>query len=86
MLKLGVQPERINTVTDFEAAKKCSVRAKGGMDTDTPTAAVLAEPVSMISEGTRELPIGRVYPLEQLKEAYRELEQRHTHSKIVLEP
>ena len=83
-LKLGARPERINTIADFEAAKKYGVKAEGGMNVSG--AAVLAELAGMISEGTLELPIARVYPLEQVKEAYRELEQRHTRGKIVLEP
>jgi len=30
--------------------------------------------------------IARTYPLEQVRDAFRELERRHTHSKIVLRP
>jgi NADPH:quinone reductase-like Zn-dependent oxidoreductase len=40
----------------------------------------------MIAEGTLEVPIARVYSLEEVREAYRELERRHTRGKIVLEP
>ena len=40
----------------------------------------------MISNGTLEVPIARVYPLSEVHEAYRELEKRHTRGKIVLEP
>ena len=32
------------------------------------------------------MPIARVYPLDEVREAYRELEQRHTRGKIVLRP
>lgn len=33
-----------------------------------------------------EIPIARVYPLEEVRDAYRELARRHTHGKIVLTP
>jgi NADPH:quinone reductase-like Zn-dependent oxidoreductase len=47
---------------------------------------VLAELAAMIDEGRLDVPIARVYPLEQVREAFRELEQGHTRGKIVLEP
>lgn len=40
----------------------------------------------MISEGALAIPIAGVYPLSEVREAYRELERRHTRGKIVLEP
>ncbi len=83
-LKLGVQPERIDTIIDFEAAKKHGVKAEGS--TEALHADVLAELVGMISDGKLELPVARVYPLAEVQDAYRELEQRHTRGKIVLEP
>jgi NADPH:quinone reductase-like Zn-dependent oxidoreductase len=33
-----------------------------------------------------EVQIARTYPLEQVRDAFRELERRHTHGKIVLRP
>jgi NADPH:quinone reductase-like Zn-dependent oxidoreductase len=40
----------------------------------------------MIERGELELPIARVYPLDQVRDAYRELAEGHTHGKIVLRP
>jgi NADPH:quinone reductase-like Zn-dependent oxidoreductase len=40
----------------------------------------------MVADGSLEIPIARTFPLEQVRDAYRELEQRHTHGKIVLLP
>jgi NADPH:quinone reductase-like Zn-dependent oxidoreductase len=40
----------------------------------------------MIDSGRLDLPIARTYPLADVREAYRELEQRHTLGKIVLIP
>jgi len=41
---------------------------------------------TLIDKGKVDVPIARVYPLEQVREAFRELEQGHTRGKIVLEP
>ena len=40
----------------------------------------------LIAGGQLEVPIANVYPLAQVREAYTELERRHTHGKIVLVP
>jgi NADPH:quinone reductase-like Zn-dependent oxidoreductase len=50
------------------------------------SAQVLAELASLIGDGELEVPIARVYPLDQVRDAYRELERNHTHGKIVLTP
>ena len=50
------------------------------------TAKVLAELADLIADGHLEVPIANVYPLAQVREAYTELERRHTHGKIVLRP
>jgi NADPH:quinone reductase-like Zn-dependent oxidoreductase len=47
---------------------------------------VLAELADLIADGHLEVPIANVYPLTQVREAYAELERRHTHGKIVLRP
>jgi NADPH:quinone reductase-like Zn-dependent oxidoreductase len=83
-LELGVRPERIDTIADFAAVEKHGVKAEG--HSAAASAEVLAELAGMIAEGTLEVPIARVYSLEEVREAYRELERRHTRGKIVLEP
>lgn len=83
-LELGVRPERINTIIDFGAAEEHGVKAAGNQD--AASAGVMAELAGMVSAGTLEIPIARVYPLAEVRDAYRELEQRHTRGKIVLEP
>jgi NADPH:quinone reductase-like Zn-dependent oxidoreductase len=47
---------------------------------------VLAELAGLIERGELEVPIARTYPLDQVRDAYRELERRHTRGKIVLIP
>jgi NADPH:quinone reductase-like Zn-dependent oxidoreductase len=83
-LKLGVAPNRIDTIIDFAAAAKYGVKAEGSHE--AATAEVLAELAGLIAAGRLEIPIAKVYPLSDVRDAYRDLEQRHTHGKIVLEP
>jgi NADPH:quinone reductase-like Zn-dependent oxidoreductase len=83
-LALGVQPQRIDTIIDFQAAQKHGVKTDGSAA--GASAQVLAELAQLIDDGELEVPIAHVYPLEQVQEAYRELERRHTRGKIVLKP
>jgi len=39
-----------------------------------------------VADGSLEIPVARTLPLDQVREAYRELGERHTHGKIVLVP
>jgi NADPH:quinone reductase-like Zn-dependent oxidoreductase len=82
---LDVAPERIDTTADFAAAEKYGVKTAGGAEAG-PGAPILAELARLIVDGRLELPIAQVYPLAQVREAYAELERRHTHGKIVLIP
>ncbi|MFD3555359.1 NADP-dependent oxidoreductase [Streptomyces goshikiensis] len=84
-LALGVATDRIDTIADFAAAERYGVKTDGGMEAG-PGAKVLAELVGLIAYGHLEVPIANVYPLAQVREAYTELERRHTHGKIVLRP
>jgi NADPH:quinone reductase-like Zn-dependent oxidoreductase len=84
-LALGVAAERIDTIADFAAAAKYGVKTDGGSAAG-PGADVLAELAALIADGHLEVPIANVYPLAQVREAYTELERRHTHGKIVLRP
>jgi NADPH:quinone reductase-like Zn-dependent oxidoreductase len=83
-LELGVEPQRIDTIVDFGARDKYGVKIEG--NNDAASAEVIAEVASQIDRGELELPIARVYPLEQVRDAYAELERGHTHGKIVLTP
>jgi NADPH:quinone reductase-like Zn-dependent oxidoreductase len=83
-LELGVPAGRINTIIDFTAAQKHGVKTDGSAK--GATAGVLAELAGLIAEGKLELPIAKTFPLDQVREAYSQLEQRHTHGKIVLVP
>ncbi|MGP0071470.1 MAG: NADP-dependent oxidoreductase [Bryobacteraceae bacterium] len=82
-LKLGVAPTRIDTIIDFAAAAKYGVKAEGNHE--AATADVLAQLAGLLAAGRLEIPIDKVYPLADVRDAYRDLEQRHTRGKIVLE-
>jgi NADPH:quinone reductase-like Zn-dependent oxidoreductase len=83
-LELGVEADRINTIIDFEAVEKHGVKADGSMH--AASADVLEELAAALSKGTLEIPIAKVYPLADVQAAFRDLEQRHTRGKIVLQP
>jgi NADPH:quinone reductase-like Zn-dependent oxidoreductase len=83
-IDIGVPPERIDTIIDYEAAARHGAKTAGGAE--VASAQVLSELAQLVSDGKLEIPIARAYPLEQVRDAYRELEQRHTLGKIVLHP
>ena len=83
-LKLGVAKSRIDTIIDFAAAAKFGVKTEGNHE--AANAEVLAQLAGLLSAGRLEIPIAKVYAMDDVREAYRELEQRHTRGKIVLEP
>lgn len=81
---LGVPRDRIETIIAFDAAKEYGTQAAGSGDASTT--AVLAEIAALVASGEIEVPIAATYPLEKVKDAYDELEKRHTRGKIVLIP
>jgi NADPH:quinone reductase-like Zn-dependent oxidoreductase len=83
-IELGVSPQRINTIADFDAVQRLGVEGQGTHA--IATAPLLAELVSLVADGKLEIPIARTYPLAQVRDAFEELAARHTHGKIVLLP
>jgi NADPH:quinone reductase-like Zn-dependent oxidoreductase len=83
-IALGVEPARINTIADFEAVQRLGVQAQGTHAIGT--AALLAELAGLVADGELEVPIARVLPLDQVRDAFTELADRHTHGKLVLVP
>jgi NADPH:quinone reductase-like Zn-dependent oxidoreductase len=82
--ELGVAPDRVDTIIDWDAAGKYGAKTEGSLAGSTPE--VLGVLARLIDEGKLEIPIAAVYPLDQIREAYTELERRHTLGKIVLHP
>jgi NADPH:quinone reductase-like Zn-dependent oxidoreductase len=83
-LELGVRPERIDTIADFEAGAKYGVKTDG--NAAGASAEVLTDLAGLVDKGLLDIPVTAVYPLEDVQDAYRELEQGHTLGKIVLRP
>ncbi|MET7328016.1 NADP-dependent oxidoreductase [Nonomuraea sp. NPDC005650] len=83
-VELGVRPERINTIRDWQAAAKVGARTYG--EGAAACAVVLGELARLAGRGELEVPIARTYPLEGVRDAFRELERGHAHGKIVLRP
>ena len=83
-VELGVAPQRINTIIDYQAAQRHGAKTQGTHA--IATAAILAELAGLAADGTLEIPVARTYPLEQVRDAYRELAGRHIHGKVVLLP
>jgi NADPH2:quinone reductase len=83
-IELGVAPERINTIISRDRAAELGTKLEGSVDASTT--AVLAQMAELVATGQVEIPIAATYPLERVRDAFAELEQRHTRGKIVLRP
>jgi NADPH:quinone reductase-like Zn-dependent oxidoreductase len=83
-IELGVLPERIDTIRDWQAAAKVGARTDG--EGAAACSVVLGELARLAARGELDVPIARTYPLERVRDAFRDLERRHTHGKIVLRP
>jgi NADPH:quinone reductase-like Zn-dependent oxidoreductase len=76
--------DKIDTIADFDAAKRFGVQSAGGADAATAT--VVAELAELVARGELEVPIAGVFALDDVQEAFRQLELRHTRGKLVLRP
>lgn len=83
-VELGVRPDRINTIRDWQAAARVGARTYG--EGAAACAVVLGELARLAARGELDVPIAATYPLAQVREAFRDLEGRHAHGKIVLHP
>jgi NADPH:quinone reductase-like Zn-dependent oxidoreductase len=81
-LSLGVEPSRIDTIVRFDAVGQYGVKAEG--NGAGASASVLAELAGLIVDGKLEVPIAGTFPLSQVQDAYRLLDQGHIRGKIVL--
>jgi NADPH:quinone reductase-like Zn-dependent oxidoreductase len=81
---LGVAPERIDTIIDWAAARRYGAKTDG--NAAGASAEVLAELAHLVDKGIVEIPIAKVYPLDEVQAAYRDLARGHTRGKIVLRP
>jgi len=81
---LGVPRERVDTSSISMPWSGSGSSPQGGAD--AATAAVVAELADLVARGELEVPIAAVFALDDVRDAYRELEKRHTRGKLVLRP
>jgi NADPH:quinone reductase-like Zn-dependent oxidoreductase len=83
-ISLGVRPERIDTVVDWNRAAAVGAKVEG--NAAGASAAVLAELAGLAERGELTVPIAATFPLDEVQAAFRLLEEGHTRGKIVLLP
>ena len=81
---LGIPRDRIETIIAFVKAEELGAKAEGSATASTTD--VLTEMATLVATGEVEIPIAARYPLDQVQDAFAQLEQRHTRGKIVLIP
>ncbi|MDR6974321.1 NADPH:quinone reductase-like Zn-dependent oxidoreductase [Streptomyces sp. 3330] len=81
-IALGVPPHRINTIADGRAVALHGVHSQAQEDAFSPR--LVAELASLVAQKRLTVPISAIYSLEQVQDAYRQVQQRHTRGKIVL--
>jgi NADPH:quinone reductase-like Zn-dependent oxidoreductase len=85
-VELGVAPERIDTVVPASWPLLQRIGGKFEGSTEGSSRPALAEMADLVAEGRIDLPIAATYPLDRVRDAFAELEEGHTHGKIVLFP
>jgi NADPH2:quinone reductase len=83
-IELDVPPEKIETIIAWEKAQEVGAKMEGSGDATSPE--ILGEMAELVAAGKIELPIAATYPLDEVREAFEQLEDRHTLGKIVLIP
>jgi NADPH:quinone reductase-like Zn-dependent oxidoreductase len=81
--ELGVKPDRVDTIIDWEAGARHGTHVDG-MSTVDDVGSVISELASLIEQGELSVPIAATFALQEVRQAYELLEQRHTRGKIVL--
>jgi NADPH:quinone reductase-like Zn-dependent oxidoreductase len=81
--QLGVMPDRVETIIDREAAARHGSRVDG-MSTVKDVRSVIGELASLIEQGELVVTVAATFTLDEVRQAYQVLEQRHTRGKIVL--
>jgi NADPH:quinone reductase-like Zn-dependent oxidoreductase len=83
-MDLGVAPERINTVIDFEAVEKYRVKSDGSAAAADNK--VLEQLLTQIAEGVITIPIAKTFALKDVQEAFKFIDEQHHRGKVVLLP
>jgi NADPH:quinone reductase-like Zn-dependent oxidoreductase len=83
-VELEVPPEKIETIIAYEKAQEVGAKMEGSSDATSPE--ILGEMAELVAAGKIEVPIAATYPLDEVREAFEQFEDRHTLGKIVLIP
>ncbi|MBS1864010.1 MAG: NADP-dependent oxidoreductase [Actinobacteria bacterium] len=83
-LELDLPAAKIETIISHGRAQEVGAKTEGSADATSPE--VLKEMAELVAAGKIEVPIAAAYPLEEVREAFEQLEDRHTLGKIVLVP
>ena len=83
-LELDVPAAKIETIISYERAQEVGAKMEGSSDATSPE--ILKEMAELVAAGKIEVPIAATYPLDEGREAFEQLEDRHTLGKIVLVP
>ncbi|MFJ9246648.1 NADP-dependent oxidoreductase [Streptomyces sp. NPDC101776] len=81
---LGISRDRIETIISFQKAQELGTKSAGSAEASNRE--VLTEMADLVASGRIEIPIAATYPLDDVRDAFAELEKRHTRGKIVLIP
>jgi NADPH2:quinone reductase len=81
---LGVPRDRIETTISFSKAKELSTKSAGSVDGSTRQ--VLAKMAAHVADGRIQVTVEATNLLKDVRDAFAQLEERHTHGKIALIP
>jgi NADPH:quinone reductase-like Zn-dependent oxidoreductase len=82
-IDIGVDPQKIDTIIDFEAAQTYKVKSEGSSTVDNKIE-VLEELLAYIANHKLEVPIAKTFALENVKEAFTYIATEHHRGKVVL--
>jgi NADPH:quinone reductase-like Zn-dependent oxidoreductase len=81
-VELGIAPERIDTIIDYEAAQRTGAKTEASSTASTTEA--LGYLAGLVASGDLVVPVAGTFPIEDVRQAYTQLADRHTLGKIVL--
>lgn len=82
-LKLGIPADHICSIVDHAAVAELGLASPGRYERSSATLAHLAE---LLATGKLVLPVAQTFPLDEVREAFRQLETRHISGKLVILP
>lgn len=81
-VELGVEPDRIDTTIDFQAAHETGAKSDGNAAGASPD--VLSQLLGLVAGGELDVPVARTFALTDVRAAFAYLEAPHGRGKVVL--